>query len=304
MTHSAFVYFDSFNDGNDFRPIPQLTIPSKSILTLLFVQPGKIFYTEPSNDPIFPTSKTPDHVPGIDSPYYLYKEGFARPLAAVDTIEWRDLSEGPEWRSWIDPAPQNEKFPGELWFLWFSIRSSFSYQSISRRLGSGLVASSRISGFSSLPLDREQWKTEAVQLFKTSLARAQFEAQNIARGVYANYDGYVKAKYPLAICRRTYIFRTEGWNNINGIGYLVAALPTTLIILAAIPIREFPEALLWEVFCFGKADTLAYHSVVGVWAVFDGLKLVLIQAFQWLSKAACQVGTWGIRRSQMGLAVV
>jgi len=257
----------------------------------MFINPGKIYYLNPSDDPIFPTCPTPEPIPGANGLFYMYKEGYARVLAAVDTISWRDLDAGPQWHAWTEDPTQttDSDIPGALQLFYLSIRSSSTYQIISQRLGSGLNASSRISGFTSLPLAREQWKVEARRMFAASLARAQFQARDIARGVYAEYPGYQKMDTDPAMCQRTYIFRAEGWSNVMAVWYLSLLIPSVIILVGALPAvwNDEKEMQIWEYLCFGKADMIAFWSIrLAGYALWGSLLVI----------KCLTVGAWKITR--------
>ena len=195
----------------------------------------------------------------------MYQGGHARPLACIDTIRWRDRQHGPEWRLFRDliRLDANGLLPGDLRLFAFSILNSQTYLSISKRLAAGLNATSRISMSTSLPLAREQWKVEATQLFETSLARASFEARNIALGLYAKYPGYVRQNVSRAMCDRTYVYQTPGWSSINGMWYLIILIPSTLVILAAFPVNEdLEQVLLFEKLCCHGEERLAYYCAL------------------------------------------
>ena len=71
-----------------------------------------------------------------------------------------------------------------------AINPSTASNAISARLGNTLDAQSKVSGFTSLPLDQEQWKIEVRKMFESALARAQVTVVDIVRGRGAGLDGY------------------------------------------------------------------------------------------------------------------
>ena len=153
------------------------------------------------------------------------------------SIPWRDRQNGPEWRLFRDLFGLETKgqLPGDLRLFSHSLLNSHTYLSISKRLGAGLNATSRISMSTSLPLAKEQWKVEVTRLFETSLARASFEARNVALGLYAKYPGYVRQNVDRAMCDRTYVYQAPGWSSINGMWYLILLFPSTIVIVLAFP---------------------------------------------------------------------
>lgn len=116
------------------------------ILTLLFVLSGRIFYTKPSDDPIFPMTKNTGKMNNKTIEYYANTMDHARPLACVDFTGWRDRSKGLDWHPIKEEPPMeiDGKFPKVLWLLYISLLNSNTYQSISDIRGLRLNAASKI----------------------------------------------------------------------------------------------------------------------------------------------------------------
>ena len=265
-----------FSTYGGYLPSPQLDVGPTKLLTLIFILPQKIFYTDQSDDPIFPT--TGEGVilpPGNETKYWMYEGGHARPLACVDTIRWRDREEGPEWRLFKDliELDASGNLPGDLRLFAFSILKSQISQTISKRRSASLNATSRISLSTSLPLAKEQWKVEATQLFEASLARAAFETRNIALGTYANYPGYLRQNASRDMCDRTYVYQNPGLSSINGCWYLIILIPSFIIILLALPIGEINSEgiLLYEWICGNNKEKISYWIARFVTIIFSSI---------------------------------
>jgi hypothetical protein len=193
-------------------------------------------------------------------------------MACLDQTSWRDPEQGPTWNNILmirpsapPPPMNNARVRGGLLLFWFSILNSNTYQAISQRLGNSLNASDRLSGFTSLPLAREQWKVEATRLFETSLARTQIDARNIARGVMADYPGYVKYNStPSEMCKNTYLFISDGWTNINKSWSLIILIPCCVIVFLA-STTNTEEVVLERLLC-GYAMPV---SVFVIWAIIQ-----------------------------------
>ena len=253
--------------GEAWDPIPELQPPAGSTTTILFILPQKIYYTAPSDDPIFPAAQL-RYLPNWETPYWLYNGGHATVLACVDRTSWRDPYQGGDWRSLtVSPAPIKDPHTrGGFWLLMNSLFNTNIYSTLSRRLASALDAQQRITGFSSLPLAQQQWKVEATQLFETSLTRIQLDAKNIARGVLADYPGYRKMPTKANICENTYLFMSDGWVNVNRSVSLAILIPCLVIVVFAIPINS--EQLVMPDLIFG------FHAegfAVGTVGIFDTL---------------------------------
>jgi len=144
------------------------------------------------------------------------------------------------------PLPANSQTRGGMWFLQAALIGSHTFGAFSNLLASALNAQSRVAGFESLPLAREQWKVEAEQLFAISLARIQVNARNIARGVAKAYPGYQKQVRENEFCNQTYMFNSEGWTNVNWAGWVGISVVCCVVIVVAIPAGD-DEKLFWEV---------------------------------------------------------
>ena len=203
--------YESPGDGY-WKPREELSHAKGTTLTIMFIQSGRIFYKEASQDLIFPADLPYDPVdwPGL----YFNSDPRARPLACVDRSEVCTHDESiclpPS-----DPTPLHLRGrEGEEYeFVRLAMAKSTTYQSIQYGLGSALNASLRIADFVSKQLpdgEWSQWIVESQGLYNTSLARIQFDALDIAMGVssdkgdlyepvtadWANLCGKLKFKLP------------------------------------------------------------------------------------------------------------
>jgi len=95
----------------------------------------------------------------------------------------------------------------------------------------------------SLPLAKEQWKAEAQQLFETSLARIQIDARNIAQGTAASYPGLQKLEADPAVCYQTFLFLSQGWQNVNVTGSIWIVVLAIVFVVLAIPLTDDRDRL-------------------------------------------------------------
>lgn len=173
----------------------------------------------PQEDPIFPADKALwDH----DVPLYFDSSQRFNILGCADytdicdpeTKECFSLKGMRIVNSTLDR--QDEESQLALSLLSLGLVDAGIASSLKNRRGIGLDAQSKIIGFTSLPLGRDQWKVEVRKMFQTSLARLQGEIMDIARGSGANVPGYMnllKSK-DVRICRIVKI-PTVGWKNIS-----------------------------------------------------------------------------------------
>lgn len=250
--------------------------------------PKKSYYPAPSTDPISPANRL-RYFPPSQTPYWDYDRGHATVLACVDRTSWRDPDGDGTWQSLsATPPPVTDRHVrGGLLLLWYSLWNSFIYQTVSHRLASALDAQRLLMGFISLPLAEEQWKVEATQLWETSLARDQVDARNIARGVMARYPGFRKMGIDESMCENTYLFRSEGWTNVNKTVSLLILIPSLVIVFFGIPIDPTdPERLVMPDLILGRSAerfavaVMAWFVAAGqtiawvFWGMVDGIRVV------------------------------
>jgi len=270
-----------------WAPIPALEPPSGSTTTILFINSGKILYPLQRDDPIFP-AMSPITIP-IGGTYFINERGHAGVIACIDRTEFRDPTKKTHWTSVFqaeDPTTDDAQSKGGFWLLMNSLVYSNIYQSISTRSADALDAQKHLANKYSFPLPAEQWKVEVKQLFKTSLARIQIQARDIARGAAAHREGYYKIDLDLDanMCDNTYLFNSEGYQNVNFVGYWAIFGICGIIILLAIPSDDkklWPEMLL----DYGFVEDLEnlWNSIFG----HDGF---FIKACRWLTEPFCENG--------------
>ena len=175
---------------DEWIPIPELTPPANSTLTVVFVSAMRIFYPRPSEDPIFPANKA-RHAENGGLPWYYKSDPKARALACIDSQEFCSPDEQECW--FPSDARKDTSFPSHYWLMKLSLEYSDTFNSIIRRLGTALIAQEKLAGFTSQQLDGDHWIAEAKRIFATSLAWIQFAAWSISSGedrVHEGADGY------------------------------------------------------------------------------------------------------------------
>lgn len=99
------------------------------------------------------------------------------------------------------------------------------------------------------------------------------------------------------MCDRTYLFRAQGWESVNGLWFLMALIPTCVIILMTWPIEtDGEEILLIEKICGGHTERLAYFlafafaRTAGILsAVFAALVTGLYKLFLHICTTICRL---------------
>ena len=210
------AYFSSLYHDNDYwHPLPSLSQPINTTLTIMFVTSTHIFHTKPSLDPIFYANE-PQHFDDLRETYYYNSDPQARPFACVDDTEVCSPDGQTCW-SMNSPVPHGVGSPPAYWLMKWSLENSNTYDSIKWRLGSAFLAQESIAQYVSRPLSPVQWQLEASQLFATSLARIQYDALGIATGENHEKPGYIEATPDEAkghLCG-LYKLKTAQYTNVN-----------------------------------------------------------------------------------------
>ena len=200
----------------------------------MFVTALHIVYTQESNDPIFP-AKSPYKFPGGTVLYYKNERPISRPFACIDETLFCDPTNKHCWH-------ERERMPNQVshiakdpsyWFMVNALKKSNTYDSIKLRLGSSLLAQQRVGEARSQTLTDNHWETEVEHMFKTSLARAQFDAWSLASGEDHDQDTYINTVEELAddMCG-LFKFRAAGYVNIRMWPFwlLCSVLPITFLL--------------------------------------------------------------------------
>ena len=236
--------------NTSWQPLPELRPPEGSSITIMIIKSQRVYYPTPNDDPIFPAhNKT--YLDGFQEPYYLNLLEHATILACVDTTSLCDP------RGEIcEPFP-SERIPGGLpkgravlaglELLLSALWNSNTYYSLLSRTDQALNATASLAVLASLPLPRDQWKVEVRHRFEESLARIQMDARDAARGTMAKYSGFVNIS-PNNIMCGAYIFRADGWSNVDRTASIIVLVVCLALLLLGIPGDEHDlmvEGLIW-----------------------------------------------------------
>lgn len=204
------VYFhDTLDTRNQsyWYPIEGL-MPSKpgASVTLIFVSSHRLWHYELSNDPVFPARSWTPSNPG----WYYNGDRKARPMICVDTTE---VCAHGKCLSMDANMTTNHAW----WLMKLSLERSNTREVLKHRLGAGLLAQQKISGYFTRGLDPQQWRVEARNFFATSLARIQWDLWSIATGEdvgVTGYRDYTPDEAKGRICN-LYKFQKRGYVNVH-----------------------------------------------------------------------------------------
>ncbi|KAK7946912.1 uncharacterized protein PG986_011233 [Apiospora aurea] len=239
-----------------WQPIEELSRDKDTFMTVIFVSSCRILYNGRCEDPVFPANR---ELYPIDRPVPKYYNSDPRPRVLVPIDEMRVCANDETVCDSPDELPKC--ISCELRSAYEMARTVFkrtsTFNSLRYRRGSALVAADGISDYESRQLDEEQWVIESEALFRTSLARLQFNAGDFAMGdrpqgryrdAYSNttpdwarYGNSVPYKFPLP----------SQYTNIR-VGYFAFLLiPVGLLVgslKASYPKKELPFTGSWLVF--------------------------------------------------------
>jgi hypothetical protein len=199
----------------------------------------RIIYTKRSNDPVFPADKAFQY-PGDKGFYYYNSQPKARAFACIDETEFCAPSGSPCWHA-NNPIPAGGLNTSSYWFMKYALKSSNTYDAIKLRLGSGLLAQQRVGQSRSMPLADNHWQLEAEHLFKTSLARAQFDAWSIASAEDHDNPTYTDTLPDEArgnMCG-LFKFQASGYVNIRIQPFVWLMLAWPLMLLLSIELKTY-----------------------------------------------------------------
>ena len=218
-------------------------------MTIIFVRSMHIYYTRHSTDPVFPAEKS-KHFEGENEPLYYNADPRARAFACVDATELCS-SDGSNCWSMTASIPQDISVDPGFWLMKWSLESSTTFDSLTWRLGSALLAQESISqSIASNSLHHRQWELEAEQLFATSLARIQFEAMAIATAEGKERPGYREVTPDEAkgqLCG-LYKYKTIGYTNINCVALFGLFLVLPVLLLSSLKAQDvgLPVDRMWR----------------------------------------------------------
>ncbi|KAI4927165.1 uncharacterized protein J4E92_006330 [Alternaria infectoria] len=212
-----------------YQPSPDLQAPGllphrSRTLSLIFVTALRILYTKRSNDPVFPADKAFQY-PGDKGFYYYNSQPKARAFACIDETIFCAPSGSPCWHA-NDPIPAGGSNTSTYWFL------------------NGLLAQQRVGQSRSMPLADNHWQLEAEHLFKTSLARAQFDAWSIASAEDHDNPTYTDTLPDEArgnMCG-LFKFQASGYINIRILPFVWLMLAWPLMLLLSIEIKTYAQS--------------------------------------------------------------
>ncbi|KAF2684654.1 hypothetical protein K458DRAFT_431541 [Lentithecium fluviatile CBS 122367] len=229
--YDVFTFVSHVNESGNAVWVPreELTLPSYSTLTIIFVSSLRILYKERSDDAIFPADM-PWFIPGDPRPWFRNSDPRARPLACINTIEacTDDLR-----ACWNVRSPSNSSIDDtsrEFTFMYASLYKADIYYAIAKRQGRGLLAQNLVSQYFSEGLGDDPWVAEVQNLVSTALARAQVNAWSVASGEDSIHEG-----------RDGYISLTDGYGDLCGMfkynpqGYHTLLFVPLIIVACALP---------------------------------------------------------------------
>ncbi len=217
---------------------PEFRVPESDV-TLILIKAVSVSYDEESDDPIF----YPRQLGGDFGDSVVH----AGVLGCAGSTEIRDPETGLIWpvRD-IDYDQMHQLTYAQMWkpgkpvtgYL-LEMALYFSKVWATTQAGFHFDAEKRITGFNSLPLEREQWKVEARKIFESTLARIQGEVYDIARGSLSTgfQDVAMSWEQHRVVCNMIKI-ETQGWKNISLFWLVLLPTISFLLWISSISVRK------------------------------------------------------------------
>jgi hypothetical protein len=229
-----------------WQPLPELTPPEYSTVTIMFISSLRILYEKWSDDPIFPADRAWS-VSRDSKRWFRNSDPRARPLACINTIETRAV-DGTRW--WSIRAPDsitNLEWTPEYTLMYTSLYHTDIYDSIKKRLGRGLLAQKLVSGYFSDALTNYHWVDEIENMVKIAHARTQINAWSVASGedfIHEGKDGY----YPITeeygdLCGK-YKFNPQGYASFNLATFIITILSWPVLCILTLDWKPVENTLI------------------------------------------------------------
>jgi hypothetical protein len=210
-------------------------------------------------------------------------------LACLDKTEWRDSMFNSSWTP-LNKLPSKDMHDSPnaraIYLMTNSLIGANVFSSINTRLAAALDAQSKLTGFVSLPLAKEQWKLEVERLFNISLARIMINARDISRGAKGQYQGFVKLpKSEVDICAETYLMQTFEWKNINFTGMMWVLSVGLLVVVLAVPFTRHTAT--------GEEDALFIEPVCNtLWKLLKKFGRLVVKTKELVMDAMDVMNAW------------
>lgn len=239
----------------------------------MFINSCRIFYEENSHDDVFPADRR-----WRNGDLWTNNDSRARPLACLDWIEvcTDDGHCSPSHEPIDDDDPN-------IAFTKVAVNKSTTFDAIEYRGATGLEAQEMIKDDTSLPLSKDpsQWIAESRALFRTSLARIQYDALDFANGVGRDRGPMYEPKLPDSLrkelCHSITFQLPKDYNNIDfwpTIGILSLPFAFWLVGVQTDMLFSF----------FGIPREVDFGDAKKASGCFEGLKMIRIERFiSWLA---------------------
>ena len=230
IQYRTLVYKQN-SSTHTWQPSAEFKPWNHQAITLLLVQSQKNYHTTPQSDPIFPAGHGISSSPG-QPPLYFNDDPIATALACVDNTAICEASGKicfPDINRPDLDLPASNEIIGYYMQLQALVDSSI-FQAIQLLGSRALVAEAKLEREVSLPLEKEQWKVEAGNLFEAALVRIQITLRDYIRGTAAKDPEYVdRTQAHMKDMCHAYKFPGRGWQNVTVSGMVLVVLLVFLI---------------------------------------------------------------------------
>ena len=228
------------NGTLQLHPIPEFTLPHADT-TLLFIGTAGVTFHAPIDDPIFSAhNRTKDFsMPGYESfPGYLADHPATLLACASDSrlCNPRTNHCTPFFAALEDPRADiadSREQTNVANLLWIALLKASIYVTVIPQGAPVLAINDLIYASSADNVAREQWKLELAHLFELSLASAQLELVQVAKGSWPHErKGFrnVLEERDKGVCSMV-VWREDGWASVSVFGLGMILVGCLMVIL-------------------------------------------------------------------------
>lgn len=263
-------------------------------MTILFISTGgPHLHLFKRDDPIFPAkTRVLQKVPGGMSTFWRNNSTKAGILGCVDWYQVCTDSTGSKCWDMVNAEDALEQFQDDivrqqaLYLVLVGLNHSNTWYSINYQRANILNATAEIAQVVGIHLAKEQWKVEAENIFKGTLAYIQLRVFDFARGTYAHFPDMVDHTDPRVNgidVGRMYKFRNGKYINVSAFGFWGGIVLCFVLIVGSFRFSDARRARKAE----ARGDK-GYHNCLWIFIMLHFLFWLVCWPFQKIWTLVCK----------------